>query len=66
MCYQASGTQFKFDKGVNNQPIRFDVTLSKILYILSYGEVIHQCGAKALAEDKQVQAEHIGVAKPVT
>jgi branched-chain amino acid transport system ATP-binding protein len=47
-----------------NVPLALRV--SDYAYVLHYGQIVHQCGAKELAENKQIQAEYIGVAKRET
>jgi branched-chain amino acid transport system ATP-binding protein len=48
------------------QNVSLALRVSDYAYVLYYGQIVHQCGAKELAENKQIQAECIGVAKRET
>jgi len=45
------------------QNVPLALRVADYAYILSNGKIVHHCSAEALAEDKQIQAEYIGVAK---
>lgn len=48
------------------QNVPLALRVSDYAYILSHGEIVHHCSADELAENKQIQAAHIGVAKRMT
>jgi branched-chain amino acid transport system ATP-binding protein len=45
------------------QNVPLALRVADYTYILSNGQIMHHCSAEELAEDKQIQAEYIGVAK---
>lgn len=45
------------------QNVPLALRLADYAYILSGGEIVYQCSAEELAGNKDVQAEHLGVAK---
>ena len=48
------------------QNVPLALRVSDYAYIMSHGEIVHHCSVDELKENKQVQAEHIGVAKRMT
>jgi len=48
------------------QNVPMALRVSDYAYVLYHGEIVHHCSANELAEDKQIQAEYVGVAKRET
>ena len=48
------------------QNVPLALRVSDYAYVLYHGEIVHQCNSGELAENDQVQAEYIGVAKHKT
>jgi branched-chain amino acid transport system ATP-binding protein len=48
------------------QNVPLALRVSDYAYVLYHGEIVHRCSTDELAEDEQVQAEYIGVAKRKT